>query len=365
MWIVSRHRDVTAVLTRSSVSSDRRKSPMWEIFLQSLPDPERVRSIPPSMLFLDPPDHTRMRTLVNHAFTARTISQLRPRIAEIVEELLDVIAERGEFDVVADLAYPLPITVICDMLAVPAADRPQIKEWSLDLIYTLDPMVAGDRMARAQEAGMAFRAYLRELIAERRKAPGEDILSALIAAEDEGDKLTEEEIVSTCVLLLVAGHETTSGLIGNGMLALARNPDDLQKLSTDPAIIRTAVEELLRYDSPVQLTGRLVLEDLEIDGRKISQGEEVVTLLGAANRDPDQFPDPDRLDLGRRDNRHVAFGQGIHFCLGAPLARVEGQTAIGELVSRFPDIEIDAEAAERRETVTLRGLTSLPARVSG
>jgi cytochrome P450 len=215
---------------------------------------------------------------------------------------------------------------------------------------------------------MAFREYLHALIDDRRKHPGSDLISALIQAEDQGGSLSEEEVVSTCVLVLIAGHETTSGLIGNGMLALGRHPDELRRLReglrADPALIKSAVEELLRYDAPVQLTGRLVLEPFEIDGVQVEAGEDVITLIGAANRDPDVFPDPDRLAVSRGDNRHVAFGGGIHFCLGAPLARLEGQIAIGELVTRFPSLEIDTDEAQLRDTVTLRGLTALPATVS-
>src|SRR5438445_3025653 len=223
---------------------------------------------------------------------------MRPRVHDIVQGILDRVAEQGRLDVVADLAYPIPVTVICDLFDVPEADRAQIKEWSLDLIYTLDPLVAGDRLEKAAETGMAFREYLRALIADRRQHPGEDFISALIHAEEEGERLTNEEIVSMCVLVLIAGHETTSGLIGNGMLALGRNPDELRRLreglEDDPQLIRSAVEELLRFDAPVQLTGRLVLEEFEIDGRRIEAGNDVITLIGAANRDPDVFPDPDR-----------------------------------------------------------------------
>src|SRR5437588_8964447 len=366
-FLFSRYRDVVPLLRSPHVSSDRRKSPLYDMFLQSLPDPQRFRDIPPSMLCLDPPDHTRLRGLVNRAFTARVVESMRPRVQHVVEGILDRVEEQGSLDVVADLAYPIPVTVICDLFDVPEADRPQIKEWSLVLIYTLDPLVAGERLERAAQAGMAFREYLRALIDDRRKHPGDDLISGLIRAEDEGERLTDEEVVSMCVLLLIAGHETTSGLIGNGVLALGRHPEELGRLREDfredPAMIRSAVEELLRFDSPVQLTGRLVLEEFEIDGHRIEAGNDVITLVGAANRDPDVFPDPDRLDVRRKDNRHVAFGGGIHFCLGAPLARLEGQIAVSGLVRRFPGLEIDTEAAVLRDTVTLRGLTSLPAAI--
>ncbi len=360
VWILSRHRDVSALLRNAHVSSDRRKSDLYEAFLQALPEELQREELTPSMLFLDPPDHTRLRSLVNQAFTGRVIGQLRPRIEEMVEGLLDGVAGEGHMDVVEDLAYPLPVNVICDLLGVASdMDRELLRRWSLDLIYTLDPMVAPEALLRAQRAAAAFREYLRGLIAERRSRPGTDLLSGLIAAEDEGGRLSEGELVSTCVLLLVAGHETTSGLIGNGTLALLRNPEELRRWHREPGIARPAVEELLRYDSPVQLTGRLLMEDLEVDGRTLPKGAEAVGLLGAANRDPEQFPDPDRLDLGRAENRHIAFGNGIHFCLGAALARVEGQVALGRLARRFPDMELAGDPVWR-DTITLRGLRSLP-----
>jgi cytochrome P450 len=246
------------------------------------------------------------------------------------------------------------------MLGIPEADREALRSWSLDLIYTLDPMLSVEALARAQRAGAEFRAYLRELIADRRRNLGNDLLSGLIRAEDEGLRLSPQELVATCVLLLVAGHETTSSFIGNGMLALLRNPDQYARLHEDPGLMRSAGEELLRYDSPVQLTGRLVVRDTEIAGRAVGAGQDVVALVGAANRDPEVFHDPDRLDVGRADNRHVAFGGGIHFCLGAPLARVEGGTAIASLARRFPALELATDEPVWRDTITLRAMSSLP-----
>jgi pimeloyl-[acyl-carrier protein] synthase len=360
IWILTRYRDAAALLRDPRGSSDRRKSEMYELFLQSLPEPLDPDELQPSMLFLDPPDHDRLRGLVHKAFTPRVVEGLRERIEAVVTRLLDRVGERGQWDVVADLAYPLPVTVICDMLAIPDGDRQDVRRWSLDLIYTIDPIIPPEALARAQKAGREFRGYLADLIAERRRRPGEDLLSGLIAAEDEGQQLTEAELVSTCVLLLIAGHETTSGLVGNGTLALLRHPDQLRRLHEDPSLIRPAMEELLRFDSPVQLTGRLMLEDVEIDGHLIAKGEDVVAIVGAANRDPAQFPDPDRLDLSRAENRHIAFGGGIHFCLGAHLARLEGRVAIGEMVRRFPHMELATDDIDWRETITLRGLKSLP-----
>jgi hypothetical protein len=364
VWILSRHRDVAALLRHPDVSSDRRNSPVYEEFIKALPVEPDEGALTPSMLFLDPPDHDRLRRLANKAFTPRAVERLVPRIHEVVAGLLDRAAEMGEFDVVADLAYPLPVTVISEMLGVPEADRGALRRWSLDLIYTLDPMLSVEALARAQRAGAQFRAYLRELIADRRAHLGDDLLSGLIQAEDEGQQLSPQELVATCVLLLVAGHETTSSFIGNGMLALLRNPDQYQRLHGDPGLMRSAGEELLRYDSPVQLTGRLVLRDAEIAGQHIEAGQDVVALMGAANRDPSVFDRPDALDLGRPDNRHLAFGGGIHFCLGAPLARVEGGTAIASLVGRFGSLRLATDQPVWRDTVTLRALSSLPVAVS-
>jgi cytochrome P450 len=359
VWILTRYRDAAALLRDPRGSSDRRKSEMYELFLQSLPEPLGADELQPSMLFLDPPDHDRLRGLVHKAFTPRVVDALRSRVEEIVSDLLDRVQDRAEIDVVRDLAYPLPVAVICDMLAIPPADRAALRRWSLDLIHTIDPIIPPDALARAQTAGREFRAYLAELIAERRLRAGEDLLSGLIEAEDQGEQLTEAELVSTCVLLLIAGHETTSGLIGNGTLALLRNPAELARLRDDPSLIRTAIEELLRFDSPVQLTGRLMLEDVQVDGHRLRKGEDVVALVGAANRDPEQFRDPDRLDLGRPENRHMAFGGGIHFCLGAHLARLEGRIAIGALVRRFPAMQLATDQVQWRDTITLRGLRSL------
>jgi pimeloyl-[acyl-carrier protein] synthase len=360
VWILSRHRDVAALFRHPGMSSDRRNSPVYEEFIKALPVEPDEGALTPSMLFLDPPDHDRLRRLANKAFTPRAVDRLVPRIHQVVDQLLDRAREMGSFDVVADLAYPLPVTVISEMLGVPEADRDRLRAWSLDLIYTLDPMLSVEALARAQRAGAEFRAYLRELIADRRGHLGDDLLSGLIQAEDDGQQLTMNELVATCVLLLVAGHETTSSFIGNGMLALLRNPDQYARLHEDPGLMRNAGEELLRYESPVQLTGRLVLRDTEIAGQRIEAGQDVVALVGAANRDPEVFAEPDRLDVGRVDNRHVAFGGGIHFCLGAPLARMEGGAAIAALATRFPSLELATDHPQWRDTITLRALSALP-----
>jgi cytochrome P450 len=315
-----------------------------------------------SMLFQDPPDHTRLRTLVNKGFTPRVIEGMRGRIQQVVDSLLDQVKAAGHMDVVADLAYPLPVIVICEMVGVPAEDRDKFREWSYAIARSLDAIaVPNEELARrANEAQDALTGYFGRLVEERRRAPRPDLLSALIAAEEAGDRLSTEELFATGILLFIAGHETTVNLIGNGTLALLRNPDQMQRLRAEPGLIASAVEELLRYDSPVQRTGRLLYEDVTISGKTIPKGSIAVALIGAANRDPAHFPDPDRLDIARTDNRHLAFGWGIHFCLGAPLARLEGQIAFSTLLQRFPKLALAGEQIEYRETSTLRGLRALP-----
>jgi cytochrome P450 len=317
---LSRHADCAAMLRHPLASSDNRKSPQWpdQVRAQGL-DPDAVlleQTVP--FLFMDPPDHTRLRGLVNKAFTPRVVEDLRPRVRAIVTELLDAAAARGSIEVIEDLAYPLPVAIISEMLGVPKEDNETFKGWSREMARSLDPefVMSEEVNARRQKAVEEFRDYMQGLIAKRRAAPGEDLLSALIAAEEEGSKLTENELLSTAILLLIAGHETTVNLIGNGTLALLRHPDQLQRLRDDPSLIKTAIEELLRFDPPVQLTGRMALEDIELADTVIAKHTQTILLIGGANRDPAQFADPERLDIGRADNRHLAFGMGIHFCLG-------------------------------------------------
>jgi len=315
------------------------------------------------MLDRDPPDHTRLRSLVSKAFTPRVVEELRPHIQEIVDGLLARVEDESSMDLMEQFAYPLPVIVICEMLGVPVKDHERFKGWGLDIARGLDAILLPVDSEVAQRSMVSRRAlaeYFRGLIAERRASPRGDLLSALIAAEEAGDKLSEEELLATCILLLVAGHETTVNLIGNGTLALLRHPAELRRLREHPEIIGSAVEELLRYDGPVQRTARIPSADVTIAGRKISKGELVLPFIGAADRDPAQFADPDRLDLTRADNRHVAFGWGIHFCLGAPLARVEGQIAISALVRRLPKLALATDKPEYRQSLTLRGLKALP-----
>ena len=363
--VLARYADCVAMLRDSRSSSDFRKS---EGFAEQAAaqgwDIDVIMQESRSFLFLDPPDHTRLRGLVNKAFTPRVVEGLRPRIEAIVAELLDTAGQRGEMDIMADFAYPLPVQIICDMLGVPVVDNARFREWTNEAARSLDPDFAlpQEEIERRQRTFEAFDGYFRDLIAKRRTEPGDDLISALIAAEDEGNKLSEQELISTCILLLVAGHETTVNLIGNGSLALLRHPNQLQRLRDDPSLIKPAVEELLRYDPPVQLTARVALEEMEFGGKVLRKGQQATLLIGAANRDPAQFADPERLDITREDNRHIAFGMGIHFCLGAPLARVEGQIAIGELVRRLDGLQLAGEEPEYKENLVLRGLASLPVR---
>ncbi len=355
-WTLARYTDVVASLTDPRFSADRTTQAI----------PEETITLAKSMLVSDPPDHTRLRALVSKAFTPRVVEQLRPRIVAIVGELLERMSDRqdgGACDVIADLAYPLPVVVIAELLGVPPEDRVNFQEWSALMAASVDPLVSLDLIDRVEEARDQLHAYLRGIIAQRRRQPREDLISALVAVEERGDVLSEPELVIMCTLLLIAGHETTVNLIGNGMLALLRHPEELARLRADLSLTNSAVEELLRFDSPVQMTGRIAMEAVEIGGQTIARGEWILPLIGAANHDPAQFADPERLDITRNPNPHVAFGRGIHFCLGAPLARLEGQIAVSSLVRRFPKLALAGEPV-RRDQITLRGLKSLPVTVS-
>lgn len=356
-WILTRYDDVVAALRDPRLVKEPIASFVAARFGAVAP------AIGLSMLDRDPPDHTRLRGLVNKAFTPRVVDVLRPHIQQIVDGLLGRVEGAGSMDLIEDFAYPLPVTVICEMLGVPVDDRDRFKAWGLDIARGLDALLLPPESGVAQRAAAARHAladYFRALIADRRTSPRSDLLSALIAAEEAGDTLSEEELLSTCILLLIAGHETTVNLIGNGTVALLRHRDQFRRLREEPGLIASAVEELLRYDGPVQRTARIPSTDVTIGGRTIKAGEMVMPFIGAADRDPVQFADPDRLDVARSDNRHIAFGWGIHFCLGAPLARVEGQIAIGTLVQRLPKLALATETPEYRQSLTLRGLSRLP-----
>lgn len=360
-WILTGYSDVLACLRDPRMSAERvgaLRAQLPQDVIEELQPMERV--FESWMLFLDPPDHTRLRGLVNKAFTPRRVEAMRPHIQQIVDGLLDQVQDTGRMDVIQDLAFPLPSTVIAEMLGVPPEDRNQFRRWSSDIVGISGLIIDPDRAVRAQKSVLALMDYFRKIVVQRRESPRDDLISAMIAAEDQGKFLSEKELLATCVLLLEAGHETTTNLIGNGLLALLRHPNQLRTLREKPSLIGTAVEELLRYDSPVQLTARIAAEDLEIGDKRVNARDMVVLLLGAANRDPAQFLDSNILDLSRRDNRHLSFGQGIHYCLGAPLARIEGQLAINTVLRRCPGLELTGEPLEWRQAVSLRGLNALP-----
>jgi cytochrome P450 len=323
-----------------------------------------------SFLAMDPPDHTRLRALVSKAFTPRLIERLRPRVRQLVDELLDEAVARGDVDLVAALAYPLPVTVISELIGIPAGDWGRFRGWVDALASGLDPdfLLPPEKIRQREQARLEFCEYLLDLFARRRAAPGNDLISALLAVEDSGDVLSEDELLSTCILLIIAGHETTVSLIGNGVLALLRNPGELERFRTRVVNADSALDELLRYDAPVQSTVRIALEPADVNGIPVKDGELVMLMLGAANRDPEMFPDPDRLDLARDSQRHLSFGLGIHFCLGAPLARLEAETALTRLMERSPGLALAGARADSdlryKARFVLRGLEALPVRLS-
>jgi cytochrome P450 len=365
-WMVFRHADVVRLLRDPTLSVEARNSTQPEF-----PDPEiaelmanRTERTGRAILNLDPPDHHRIRRLVSKVFTPRMIELLRPEIQRLVDQYLDAVAERGDgtMDVIADLAFPLPFTVISEMMGIPEGrDRNELRSWSGALVKTFDPIITADEARAAMAASDNFLAYMTETIDAKRTDPDDKLLSAMIAAEEDGDRLTEDELIDNVMLLFIAGHETTVNLIGNGTLALLRNPDQLARLRDDPSLDANAIDELLRYDSPVQFSGRFALETFELDGRTIEERSVIMTCLGGANRDPAVFADPDRLDLGRPNaNQHVSFGGGFHHCLGNALARLEGQVAIGALARRFPELALARAEQVWNGRIVLRGLQELP-----
>lgn len=359
--LVTRYADCAAILQDNTWSHAHEA----ELFH---PGVEHV-DLPTSFLWMDPPDHTRLRGLVSKAFTPRTVGGLRPRIEQLVKELFDAIVEAGEVDVITALAYPLPLTIIGELLGAPAEDHPDLQLWSRALARGFDPdplLLPEERQARTQ-AAREFVSYFRDLIAKRRAQPADDLVSALAAVEEQGDVLTEDEMLATCVTLLVAGHETSVNLVGNGILALIRHPDQYAMLRANPELAASAVEEMLRYDSPVHMTTRMAHEKAEIAGHTFQPGDGVVLLFGSANRDPAAFPDPDRFDITRYSGstpvkRHLTFSLGIHYCLGAPLARLEMEIVLHELIRRGLTMTMTTEELPYRRNLVLRGIDTFPAR---
>src|SRR5947209_11076572 len=358
-WIVTRYTDVMEVL--HTFSADRTPSPeqLTGMGLAKLNPIARV--MVRQMLFLDAPAHTRLRGLASKAFTPARVETLRAHIREIVENLLDALPDKGRMDVIADLAEPLPAIVTAEMLGVPTSDRHQLKAWSADFAEMLGNFQHNpDHVPKVLDSVQRMSDYFRGAIAGQKKHPREGLIRSFLDAEIDGDRFTEEEIVANLIVTMVGGQETTTNLIGNGILTLLRQPDQLEKLKADLSLIPEAVEELLRYESPSQHTARLAPEDVELGGKLIRKRQATIAVMGAANRDPERFPEPDRLDLGRQDNRHVAFAWGAHFCFGAPLARIEGQAAFEAVVRRMPEISLATEKVTWRENLGLRGLKALP-----
>jgi cytochrome P450 len=359
LWMLTRYRDVHDVLRDPRFSVERIRAPLVRDNLDRMPEFLRQSAQGlRSMLIMDPPDHTRVRKLVNKAFTPKRIAALRGHIEALVRTLLDDAAEHGRFDVIRDLAEPLPAIVIAELLGVPAEDHRQFREWSSALIAGIASPGA-DARAAAAAAGQRLFGYLAGTIADRRRAPREDLISAMIQAQEEREALTDAELLATSNLLLLAGHETTTNLIGNGVLALLREPEAWRRLCAEPDLLPTAIEELLRFDGPVQATVRVALEDVAIEEHVIPEGALVLVSIGAANHDPEVFARPDELDLARDPNPHLAFGFGTHFCLGAPLARLEAQLAFEALARRFPKLALVDDRPVYRPNPVLRGLVRL------
>lgn len=360
--VVTRFADVRACLTDERLSSDRitpfvrhragrHDAPLIETL---------GRTLGLWAVFTDPPKHTRLRALMNRTFTTRAVERLRPRIEAIVDELLARVRDQGQMDLIRDFAYPLPIAVIGDMLGVPAADRPTFKEWSDELATFVGSAVATpDKYERAAKGLVQMQDYFRGLLDARRRAPKDDLTSALASAQAQDPTYADDELVATAILLLFAGHETTTNLIGNGMLALLRHPDQLARLRANPALAGSAVEEMLRYDGPSGAMVRVAAAEYAIDGATIAPGERLFLMINAANRDPRQFEEPDRFDVTRDPNRHIAFGAGIHFCVGAPLARLEAQIAVPAL-ARLPGLARATDQLRWLDSLVFRGVTSLP-----
>ena len=367
-WILTRYSDIASLIQNENLSSNRIGAHAGR-----MPDEAKKHfrpfftAVSSWMLMIDPPDHTRLRGLVNKAFTPRVVENMRALVQRLVDDMLAAVKKQGRMDIMIDLANPLPATVIAELLGVPATDQRKFKTWSDDIALALSGIdTAGTKdelfalYELAQKSFLALSDYFMERVVELRRNPQENLLSALAQAEEQGDRLTEDELFANCVLLMIAGHETTTNLIGNGILALLQNPSQREALSSNPDLIVSAVEELLRYDSPVQKMGRIALAEIHVAGKQIKKGELVCFSFAAANRDPEQFESPAQLDITRKPNRHLAFGHGLHYCVGAALARLEGQIAVNSVLRYLPKIQLAHDKLEWYRNFTLRGLKSLP-----
>lgn len=364
-WVITRYDDVMEVLRDSErFSSAGRVS----YLLRQLPDNARLqvaaleRHYDIGLAHSDPPDHTRLRALLNRVFTPRMVEARRARVAEVVNNLIDTVEAQGEMDIINDIAYPLPATIIAEMIGAPNEDIALFREWAVAInrLFEKGGRISETSAKAAQNSLHIMKDYITRLVEERRKNPQDDIISRLATAEHEADKLTIGELVSTAVTFFVAGHETTTNLIGNGMLALLQHPDQMRLLRENPALINATIEEVLRYEPSVPRGWRIVKEDVTLRGQTIPQGALIFPILAAANRDPSQFPDPARFDIQREGNKHVAFGYGIHFCLGAPLARLEGGVVINTILQRLPQIQLATDALHWRHDIAIRSLDALP-----
>jgi pimeloyl-[acyl-carrier protein] synthase len=358
-WVVTRYADVITVLHRFSANRTPTPTQLAALGLEALTPVAQV--MVRQMLFLDAPSHTRIRGLAAQAFTPRRVERLRAHIQDIMDRLLDAVIPQGRMDVIEDLAAPLPAIVTAEMLGVPTRDHGLLKKWSADFAEMLGNFQHNpDRAARVLKSTDDMVAYFREAVREQRERPRDGLVSALLAAELDGDRFSEDEVIANVIVTMVGGQETTTNLIGNGILTLLRHPDQLARLRDDPGLITSAVEELLRYESPSQHTARLAPDDVVLGDKLIRKRQAVIAVMGAGNRDPERFPDPDRLDLSRPDNRHLAFGWAAHFCFGAPLARIEGQIAFATMLRRLPGLRLEPGPLVWRQNLGLRGLTALP-----
>jgi cytochrome P450 len=363
-WAAARYRDVERLLQEPAFSTDRDDVALMKMVRRATRGiPEFENLVDNNLLMIDGARHRRLRGLVSKVFTPRRVEALRPRVAALAEDLLDRMAAREEVDLIRDFAQPLPTIVIAELLGAPSADHERFRAWSDDLVELLDPLLGHEGFDPPERANRELSSYLRGLLAERRRAPRDDLLSAMSEAHEAGDSLAEGELVALASLLLAAGNETTTNLIGNAVLLLLQHPAERKRLQNDLALLPSAVEECLRFEPPVQLTDRAVVEPVELSGVQLRPGTIVLGLIAAANRDPERFPDPDRFDIGRAENRHLAFGSGNHYCLGAALARLEAQVALDALLRRFPDFDGSPAPPEWKRSTVLRGPTVLSVRL--